>query len=259
MFILHPKALFEKSLHLALTISFLVTIVWLAPVEASWRVAPVKIVFDASSRSDVVTITNAGDTPLSFKVSVHKWLQDEDGQDKYQPTSDVVFFPKQLIVAPKSERVIRAGIKVPAVTSEKAFRLFIKNIPDQKQSNPNTVAISVRFGIPVFVKPIEEKITGTIADTNMANGKVSVRIKNLGNSHFRINSIIFNGQPDTGDLLFSQEITGGYLLQGSSRVFSTVIPHELCRQSKKIDIQVVADDIEFNGQIDVDSSMCPAL
>ncbi len=259
MFLVLPKILFEKCLLFTLMASFFLTVGWSQSAEASWQVTPVKLAFDAGSRSDVVTITNNDDRPLSLEISALQWLQDPEGKDEYQPTNDLIFFPKQLVVPPKSERVIRTGIKVPAVTVEKTYRLFIKEVADKKQLNPNTVAISVQFGIPVFVKPIEEKISGAITETSMVDGKVSVRTENLGNSHFRINSITFNGQPDAGDLLFSQVVTGWYLLQGNSRTFSTTIPNELCRKTKRIDIMVIADRIEFNGKIDVDPTMCPAL
>lgn len=228
-------------------------------VEAgNWRVAPVKVYFDARTRSEVVTVTNDGAQPLALEISAVEWTQGPDGQDVYQPASDLVFFPKQLTIEPKLERVIRTGVKVPAVGREKTYRLFIKEVPDRSQLAPNAVAIAVQFGVPIFAKPVQEDIAGAISAARIVDNTFSSRIDNLGNSHFRIGAITLQGSSATGEPLFQQELSGWYLLAGSSRPVSAAIPLDICRQLETLDIQVNADRINFNGRIDVDQTMCAA-
>lgn len=259
MFIMPFITLHTKYAFIAVVAAFLLTVSMPQPAKAgNWRVAPIKLNFDAKTRSDVITITNDNDQALSIEISAMQWLQDEEGQDGYHPATDLVFFPKQLIIDPHSERVVRTGIKVPAVNREKTYRLFIKETSDGSQTGPTTVAIAVQFGIPVFVSPAEIKIAGAISETEVVDGTVAVRIENQGTSHFRINSITFDGRSTTNEPLFSEKVSGWYLLNGSSRTFNTLVPNEFCRQTKEIIIQVNTDRIEFNGQINVDPSMCQA-
>jgi fimbrial chaperone protein len=222
----------------------------------TWRVSPIKVYFDVKTRSDVITVTNDGDQNLALVITAMEWAQDQDGQDIYQPANDLVFFPKQLTVEPKKERVIRTGIKVPAVNREKTYRLFIKEVPDRSQMAPNTVAIAIQFGVPVFAKPFHEDIAGAISDEQIVDATLSATIENKGNSHFHISTIILNGKSAAGDLLFSKEFNGWYLLNGSSRNFTTPIPDEICQQLNVLDIQINADQIKFNGRVDVDQTMC---
>lgn len=259
MFIVHTKTLISRYALILVLAGILLAGGWPVSVEAgNWRVAPIRINFDVKTRSEVVAISNDGNQPLTLEVSAVQWTQDSTGQDVYHPADDLIFFPKQLVIESKKERVIRTGIKVPAVNREKTYRLFIKEVPDRSESAPNTVAIAIQFGVPVFVKPVQEEIAGAIVETQVAKGALSARIENQGNSHFRVRTITVVGQPASGEPLFTQELNGWYLLNGSSRVFTTTLPDDICRQIKALDILVQTDRIELNGRIDVDPTMCLA-
>jgi fimbrial chaperone protein len=229
------------------------------PVEAgTWRVAPIKLYFDAKTRSDVITVTNDGEQPLTLEITAMSWTQDANGKDTYQPATDLIFFPKQLTVESKKERVIRTGIKVPAIDKEKAYRLFIREVPAKQQSGSNTVAIAIQFGVPIFVKPHEENTKGAINNAMIADGTFTTKVVNQGNSHFRINTIALQGTSANGEVVYSKEINGWYLLSGNSQTFTTTIPPEICQQLSSLDIQVNADRIKLNGKIDVSKAMCSA-
>jgi fimbrial chaperone protein len=259
MFLQHAKTLISKTAFFAVLASVLLSTGWPAPADAGiWRVAPIKLFFDTQTRSDVVTVTNDGDQPLALVITAVQWSQDQEGQDLYQPATDLVFFPKQLTIEPHKERVIRTGVKVPAVSREKTYRLFIKEIPDRRQSMPNTVAIAIQFGVPIFAKPVQENIAGAIAEAKIAGGSFAARIENQGNSHFRISTIALKGLSAAGEILFQEDINGWYLLSGSTRTITTPLSLEICQQLDVLDIQVNADRTNFNGQVDVEQTMCSA-
>lgn len=227
------------------------------PAEAgNWRVAPIKVFYDAKTRSEVVTVSNDGDQPLFLDIYAMEWTQDQNGQDIYQPATDLVFFPKHLTIEPKKERVIRTGIKTPPVSREKTYRLFIKEVPDRSQTAQTSVAIAIQFGVPIFAKPPQEKVTGAITEARIADSSLSLLLENHGNSHFRINTINVQGMLANGTPVFQESINGWYLLGGSARNLTIAIPPEKCRQLTILDIQVDADRIDFNRRIDVDPTMC---
>ena len=242
-----------------LLVCFFLNLFWMVPAEAgNWRVAPIRISFDATSRSEVVTINNDGDQPLNLEVSAVRWMQDASGQNIYQPATDLIYFPKQLVIEPQKERVIRTGVKVPAGNQEKTYRLFIKEVPDRSQRGPNTVALAIQFGVPVFVKPPNEEISGAIVDPQVAGGVLSARVENRGNSHFRVKNISIIGVSAAGEQQFSKELSGWYLLNNRSRTFEVALPEETCSQINTLDIQIQSDKIELEERINVDPAMCTA-
>lgn len=256
MFSLDISPLFQKLLLVSCVVYCLSALCPSAAFAGTWRVSPIKLYFDAKTRNDVITIVNDGEQPLSLAITAMEWSQDQNGQDIYQPATDLIYFPKQLTVEPQKERVIRAGIKVPAANKEKTYRLFIKELPNRQQAEPNTVAIAIQFGVPVFVKPSVEDIKGAVTETVVTDGNFSAKIVNQGNSHLRINSIVLNGTSVSGALLYDQELSGWYILGGSSRTFTTTIPREICLQLSVLDIQVNTDRNTFNGRVDVDQISC---
>ena len=231
----------------------------LAPALASaaWQVIPIRLEFDQRNRSGVVTIKNNGEEPISFTVEALRWTQDFAGKDHYDETSDILFFPKQLTIGANQERIIRAGIKVPAVKEEKTYRLFIKQETDQKtQISGSQVAIAIRFGVPIFAKPVEEHLEGEIVSTTIEDGNVEITLKNTGNEHFRVKTINLSGLDTSGNEIFSQAISGNYLLAGSQRNFSTSLNAQSCEHIDTLDIHVTSDRLTLDGEIHVEKAMC---
>lgn len=225
--------------------------------SGTWQVIPIRLDFDQRTRSGVITIKNNSDEKISFSVEARQWSQEADGKDIYSETSDILFFPKMLNIEPHKERIIRAGIKVPALNKEKTFRLFIKQESAPEKRKGSNVAIAIRFGVPMFATPREEKISGEITATVFEEDSVLVGIKNSGNTHFRVSTIQLSGTNSAGKETYKQTLSGNYLLAGTERTFAAPLPHDVCRQLKTIDIQVASDRIQLDRKINVDKAMCP--
>jgi len=224
--------------------------------SGTWRVIPIRLEFDQRARSGVVTLINDSEETISFKVEAREWTQDRAGKDQYTETSDILFFPQSLTLGPNSQRVIRAGIKVPALNREKTYRLFIQQEPPPQDKPTTAVAIVIRFGLPIFAKPLEEDIRGEIVRASIQGGDLSIGVKNKGNAHFRVKTLKISGNDANGAPVFSEELSGAYLLAGTERTFATALPEKLCSQMDVMTIEVVSDRIQLSGEIDVDRAMC---
>lgn len=221
-----------------------------------WQVIPIRLEFDQTTRSGVLTVTNAGETPLTVNVDAYAWSQDATGKDQYEKSSELIFFPKTLTLGPGQERVIRTGIKVPAVSAEKTYRLFIEEVPTNRQPDGTGVALAIRFGVPIFSRPVKPEIAGELETLAIEDGVLQIPLRNTGNLHFRIGSIQVTGRDAAGAPLLEQEQNGWYLLHGVARTYRVELPPELCRDLDTLAVRVLGDGIELNGMTHVDQSAC---
>jgi len=224
--------------------------------SGEFRVTPIRLDFDRRTKSGVITIVNEGGDKLNVQMRAFEWSQDAEGKDQYTETNDIVFFPRIMSLDRKEEKILRAGIKIPATAREKTYRLFIEEIPGPKKGEGVNVAIAIRFGVPIFVKPLKEELKGEIEKVDLSRGVLSVLIKNKGNTHFIIHSIDVKGKNVKGEETFSKELSGWYLLSGVSRLYTTTIPQEVCETLSKLDIEVKTDRFKLNGKLDVNQAMC---
>lgn len=223
-------------------------------VFAGFGISPTRLDLHRGVRTSSITATNDDSTsPIRAQVDAVSWVQDQDGNDRFEPTGELTFLPRIMTIPPEDRQLIRVGIRVPATEREKAFRLFVEELAEpQKAAEPGAkVAVRVRFGIPVFVKPLKEEVRGEIDLLTVERGIVTVRVRNQGNVHFGIQSI----QVSESDL-FSTQISGWYLLPGAARVHSLNIPAETCRKLKGFEVVVKTDRFDLKRRLELDQSSC---
>ena len=228
-----------------------------AAFAGEWRVIPIRLDFDKGTRSSVISVANDGTKPLTVSVEADQWLQDAKGKDSYAISSDLIFFPKVLTIGPKEERVIRVGIKTPAIKEEKTYRLFISENPGARKPEETGVAIAIRFGVPIFAKPVQETVQGKINNLTLEQGHLRFSVTNFGNVHFRVSTITASGLDAAGNEVFKQQLNGWYVLAGASREYDIEIPQQACRQLHDITLEAKSDRAEFSQKIDFDQASCP--
>ena len=235
-----------------------VTLLLSSPVHSGLiRVSPVKLILDSQFKHNIINVINEGDEPIQTEIKAFEWTQDEEGKDQYTETKDLIFFPKILKLEKGESRIVRAGIKTPAISSEKTYRLFIKEMTKPtKNLQGSQVQFAVQFGVPIFVKPVKEDIKGKIEKVAQGNGKLKIDVRNTGNVHFRIESILIKGSNSKGKESFSKEISGWYLLAGVMRSHETIISQEVCQDTEKFDVEVKTDQFMLNEELDVIKTLC---
>lgn len=237
----------------------LVALLFPAVVQAGeWRVTPIRLDLGKDARSGAVTVINESENRLQVQVNAMEWTQDSEGKDRYEETGEILFFPRLMLLEKKEEKILRAGIKVPAIEKEKAYRLFIEEIPGAGNGQGANVAVSIRFGLPIFVHPRKEEARGEAGPVAMSGGTVRIPVRNSGNVHFVVQSVHVAGKDGAGKEIFSRELSGWYLLAGASRLYTTSVPPEVCGSLKTIGIEVRTDKFPLRGQLIADPSMCTA-
>jgi fimbrial chaperone protein len=227
-----------------------------AALAGDWRVSPIRLDLGRDAKSGAVTVANDADERLQVQMKAYEWTQDAEGKDRYEETGEILFFPRLMILERKEEKILRAGIRVPAVAKEKAYRLFIEEIPGPRQAEGVNVAVAIRFGVPIFVKPLKEEARGEVGAMTMSAGALLVPLTNTGNVHFVVQSVVVRGRNGAGKEIFSRELSGWYLLAGVSRGYTTTVPGESCGNLAVIEAEVKTDKLPLRGRLVVDRSMC---
>lgn len=233
--------------------AFLALSVFTPAIAGQFGVSPIRIDLNRGSRSGAINVINDEQADaLRVQLRLFEWTQDAAGKDDYQLNDDLLYFPRLMNMEKGEQKLVRVGLKMPALEREKAYRLFIEELPDPPTPGGARVAIAVRFGVPIFVKPAQEDVRGDIDKLAMEKGILRVGVRNSGNVHFTIKSITA-----TSGEAFSKEVSGWYLLNGAAREHSIELPAQVCTRLKQIDVTVKADPpLELKATLNVNASMC---
>lgn len=122
-----------------------------APVgPAVLSVAPIRVELEGDGSGATVRLSNASDHALPVQTRLFSWSQ-EDGEDVYAPSSELVVSPSIVSIPVGETQVVRILRKGPASSGEKRFRLVIDQLPDPTTMRPGQAQTRIRFTVPVFV------------------------------------------------------------------------------------------------------------
>ena len=241
------------------SIRFLVTLFLFAPalaIAGSFMAFPVKLYIDTNSKTQVLKIRNQGDERLTLQLEGKTWFQNAAGEDIYEPTQEIVFFPKIFDIEKGGERIVRVGYQGQRIlTKEKTYRLFIEELPVAK---PGELALkfSLRLAIPIFVKSIKENLDWAIEAVGFSGEWLTVTVSNSGDVHMNVDKINAIGVDERGNQVFSQNLTGWYVLEGSSKPFRMNISRDECLRTRTINVAVQVEKVTRDSTFRVDERMC---
>ncbi len=229
----------------------------LPATAANFDIQPVRIDFNNKTKLSKLVIKNVSQTDFPIQVRAYEWSQNEMGEDVYRVTQDIIVFPKIMTIAKGEERFIRLGTNVVPGSKEKAYRIYIEEMPsDTTPQEGANIRLYMKVGIPVFVAPIKTEDKVDIEGIGMSDGKIQLKVKNSGNSHFVITGINLRGVNAEGQEPFNRNIGGWYLLGGSGRVYEAEVPADSCSALSQIDIELKTTKTTVTKQFRVEKSMC---
>ncbi|MFL6579149.1 MAG: molecular chaperone [Burkholderiales bacterium] len=227
-----------------------------APAVAGlFSISPIRLDLDRHNKTDSITISS--DEPekkIQMQAKLMEWTQDAKGNDIYVESNDLIFFPRIFAIDKLDQRVVRVGLKVPAPATEKAYRLFIEELPPPADPGKKgaQVLFVLRFGVPVFVRPDKEQLAGTIEGMEATPTAAVIIVRNTGNQNFQIQSLRVKSGP-----AYEQEIVGGYVLAGATKHVIAQFPPDTCRKLGKLQVVMTTDRIGTVARdFDWDTSRC---
>jgi len=225
-------------------------------LAGDWRVLPIKLFLDAKHLNDSVRLINNAEAPLNLQMAAFEWTQSESGEDVYTPSDELIFFPRLLTIPPGEERVLRAGIKIPPSEWEKTFRIYIEEIPEPGPKGSAAVSVAVRFGLPVFVAPLQPQAQADIENVSFGLQTAKFTVANLGNQHLMPTSLTLQGRNAQGAETFSYPIPPWYVLAGRKRSFAQKISQQECLQTNQLLIELNADNLKLSKTLAISDLNC---
>lgn len=227
----------------------------------AFSVHPMRLQLGGTVRSAALTVRNDDAVPLSFQIRGMDWTQDAEGQDRYGDATDLVYFPRLLVLEPGQEAVIRVGLRQSLTAVEKTYRLFVEELPPVAAA-PTAQGVSqiralVRFGAPVFVKPAQPTSLLAIEALEVRDGQAQWRLRNAGNQHELFETLRVRGLDAQGAEVFATALTLRYLLAGSARRFQVDLPNPACQRLVRLTLEFKTDKSEAQRDLPLGTTPCP--
>lgn len=241
MFMLDRQQLLIAGMTGRFLLALLMLIFSLVAQAATYGVSPLSVTFSGKQKSSVVTVVNEDSRPVMLRIKAMAWSQDGDGRDNYSDTNDLVFFPKRLELAPGEKRVIRVGINSPDAAAEKAYRLYVEELPPAVMTEDDSTKLSVlvTFGLPIFVVPEQADADLQLEHITTADGVLHLTVNNSGGRHARLSRIVLQD----GTVL-TDAIDGRYIFPGIRKQYSIAVPTAYCSgKTETLEIETEQGDL----------------
>jgi fimbrial chaperone protein len=208
-------------------------------------VNPVLVELSSAEKNVVVTIRNRSKEPGRYNIALFAWDQTTSGEMKLTDTQDVVAFPRTLALGPGEARIVRVGTIVPFGAVEKAYRLFIEELPPAaRPESASRVQVLSRVSIPVFVEPERTQERAAIEGLRVAGGKAEFKLRNVGNVRLRPNAVRLVAEDAAGKPLHEAQLQAWYVLAAGERHYGVQLPAEHCAKARGVTVEVaLAKDV----------------
>jgi fimbrial chaperone protein len=188
-------------------------------VAGSFAVTPIRLDFPPNVRTGAITVVNSDPGPLGFQVKLLRWTQNAKGEDVYEESKDLTYFPRLMTLEPETRRVIRLGTQAAAPEVEASYRLAIEEMPRPRDpASGSAVAVQVRFAVPIFLTPKQAKFDAEVLSLAKHGKSLRFSLANRGNQHVKLEELSLM----RGDQLVASA-SGWYVLAGAQREFSVEV------------------------------------
>ncbi len=160
-------------------------------LAGSFSVNPTRVALSAQHKVVALRVRNTGPEETSVQVELQQWRQ-ENGQDHYTPSREVLATPPIFTLAPGETQVLRVGLRrLPDRTTELSYRLFLQELPPPAPESFQGLRMALRMSLPVFVAPASGDATPELAwrATRGGHGEIRLSARNNGDAHGQVSRL----------------------------------------------------------------------
>jgi fimbrial chaperone protein len=192
----------------------LVLLMMLTPAvaaAASLQVTPVTVDLNGGRKAATLTLTNVDAEPINVQARVFRWTR-VNGEEKLEPTTDVVASPPMTRMAPGAVQTIRVvRVSNTPGSAEESYRILIDELPDPARQRAGEVGMVLRQSIPIFFTQRAGVPQVTWRVEPGAGGHELVA-RNTGARRLRLANLQLKS--GTGAVVFTHPGLSGYVLAG---------------------------------------------
>jgi fimbrial chaperone protein len=182
-----------------------------------FSVSPVRIFMQSRDRAAAVTVENEGDTPLVMQADIYEWKQGAGGEEELTPSEDMILAPPVIKLGPKARQVVRLALLKPsATTSQRTYRMIVREVPEAAQQQGITLQIAIAFSLPVFITPLGARRQVACTVERASPQAAHVRCENGGNAYAQVTTVQL---ADGSGATLASARPGNYILPGNRRTF----------------------------------------
>lgn len=193
-----------------------------------------------------IAVTNTGSDALRVAINAYDWTQNVAEQRHVEATDKVAYFPKIFTLVPGQTQRVRVGVDGAAGTVERAFRLFVTELPPlapQQSGGSPRLQVLTRIDIPVFqAGPAAANAVPRIDHVAATPTGVRIVIGNDGGRHLAPSKIAVSGRDASGATVWSAQADEWYVLAKSERSADLDLPAETCRKIRSFDVRWTVGD-----------------
>jgi fimbrial chaperone protein len=225
---------------------------------ADFTVNPIQIFLTGQTQSAILSVHNISSEPLRFQLNAFTWAQDSAGQMQLTPTSEIIFFPRLLTLAPGERRIVRVGTSAAAGPVERTYRIFVEELPPSAQQTApaGQVRVLARMGIPIFVEAKAGRAALRLSPPALQPGRLVFELRNAGTKHAIPQLIRVQGQGAGGETLWEAEQESWYILAGDRRLYELPFPFEVCAKTKTVAVEVKTGGQTLTERLEIAAAAC---
>lgn len=221
---------------------------------AAFGVTPIRIDLEPASRTGIITVSNDDQRRLTFQVKLAEWTQAPNGDDQHADSADLVFFPQILTVEPGEKRLVRVGLKGPLPARERAYRLYIEELPDTADKGGGggaQIAVRMRFGVPIFVGDGKGEARPEFAAVNPGKGRLEVALRNNGERAARFEELLLLA----GDKVVARA-NGWYVFPGATKAFIVPVERPACPLAGTLELRATYAGKDIRRTVEAAPALC---
>lgn len=155
-------------------------------LAGSVQVDPISIELAHDRSSTSLTVRNRDSQPVSMRVRTYRWSQ-QNGEDVYQDSDDLIVSPPIFTIAPGRSQLIRIGPRTPSAGS--AYRIVLEEIPAAMREGTG-IRVALRINLPFYILP-EGGGRAALSWSGWRDhdGNVFVEARNNGTRHSQVTTL----------------------------------------------------------------------
>ena len=181
-------------------------------------VLPISVEVLQPGTTGTLTLRNREARPLNVQVRVFRWRQ-VDGEDKLEPTQDVVASPPIVSVNAGADYVVRLQrIASDSAVGEEAYRTVVDELPNPNRQRNGSIAIVMRYLVPTYFLSPDASQPKIIWSLIHKGRTTLLNAVNSGDKRMQI--IDLKLKTGNGRVVMVSKGLAGYVLGRSSRTWA---------------------------------------